>query len=160
MEGAKRHPELLPCEAVICRPRGLEILPPSHRGVMKLMSGKKNLLILITMNKIKFFFNDIKPKVRIKRILGDTENGWIGAEEFPKLVNLRFIPRTLIADVAKLVEYVSKELSLLSKDVREGCVNGRVGKGALLLLLLPPKPLAPSRSVSEGNTILLSNKIG
>ena len=74
---------------------------------MKLMSGKKNLLILITMNKIKFFFNDIKPKVRIKRILGDTENGWIGAEEFPKLDNLRFIPRSLIADVAKLVEYVS-----------------------------------------------------
>jgi len=121
---------------VVGRVRGLEILPLSPGGVMKLMSSKKNLLILITMNKIKFFFNDTKPKVRIKRILGDTENGWIGAEELPKLVNLRFIPRTLIADVAKLVEYVSKELSLLSKDVREGWVNGRVGKGGIVVVII------------------------
>ena len=136
MEGAKSYAELLPCEAVISRVRCLEIPPPSPRGIMKLMSSKKNLLMWITLNKTQLFFNDIEPEIRIKRILGDTENGWIGAEEFPKLVNLRFIPRTLIADVAKLVEYVSKELSLLSKDVREGWVNGRVGKGGIVVVVI------------------------
>jgi hypothetical protein len=48
--------------------------------------------MLLTLNKTKIFLNCIKPKIRIKRILGATEDGWVGAEKFPILVNLRLFP--------------------------------------------------------------------
>ena len=88
MEGAKICAELLPCEVVVSRVRGLEIPPPSLRGIMKLMSSKKNLLMWLTLNKAMLLFNDIKPEIRIKRILGATKDGRVGAEEFPKPIHL------------------------------------------------------------------------
>jgi hypothetical protein len=40
MERAKRRPEFLPHETVICGLRGLPIPPPSPRGIMKLVGGE------------------------------------------------------------------------------------------------------------------------
>src|SRR6185437_8311147 len=81
MEGAKSCTELLPCEAVVSRVRCLEIPPPSPRGIMKLVSSKKNLLMGLTLNKTKLLFNHIEPKICIQRIFGATEEGRVGAEE-------------------------------------------------------------------------------
>ena len=103
---------------------------------MKLMSSKKNLLMCLTFNKTKFFFNNIEPKICIKRILGDTKDGQVGAEEIPKPVHLRFGPWTLIASIAHLIDDVRHKSSLLSQDVREGWVNGRVRKGNIVVVVV------------------------
>jgi len=136
MEGAKSRPKLLPCEAAISGARSLETPPPSSGGIMKLMSGEENLLISITLNKPELLFNSIKPKVRIKRILGTKEDGRISAKEFPKPVDLRFIPRTLVAMVAHLIDDVPEELCLLRKNVREGMVNSRVGNAVIVVVIV------------------------
>ena len=160
MEGAKSRAELLLCEAVVSRVRCLKVPPPSPRGVMKLMSSKKNLLMWLTLNKTKLLFNDIEPEICIKRILGATKDGRVGAEEIPEPVHLRLGPWTMIAGIVHLIDYVRHKFSLSSQNVHEGWVNRRIRKGASLLLLLPPDPLAPSISVPERNTTLLLNKIG
>ena len=80
MEGAKSRPELLPCETVVCGVRGIEVPPPSPRGVMKLMSSNKDLLMWLTFNKTKFLFNNIEPEIRIQRIC---------VEDIPKPIHLR-----------------------------------------------------------------------
>ena len=84
-EGAKSCTELLPCEAVIGRVRCLEVPPPSPRGIMKLMSSEKNLLMWLTLNKIKLFFNQIEPEIRIKRIIGATKDGRLVRKNSPNL---------------------------------------------------------------------------
>ena len=122
---------------------------------MKLMSSKKNLLMWLTFNKTKFFFNNIEPKICIKRILGDTKDGQVGAEEIPKPVHLRFGPWTLIASIAHLIDNVSHKSSLLSQDVREGWVNGRFRKGNIIAIavgtrrtsIIPISPRAQHHSV-------------
>jgi len=104
MEGAKNCAKLLPCEAVVGRVRGLEVPPPSPGSVMKLVSGKENLLMWLTLNKTKLFFNDIEPEIHIKRILGATKDGRVGTEEFPEPVHLRLSSRTMIAGIAHLID--------------------------------------------------------
>ena len=126
---------------------------------MQLMSGKKNLLMGLTLNKTKLLFNHIEPEIRIKRIFGATEDGWVGAEEIPKPVHLRLSSWTIIAGIAHLIDYGRHKFSLPSQDVREVWVNWGLGRGSSLLRwLLPPEPLAPSLLVPERNTILLINK--
>jgi hypothetical protein len=91
------------------------------------------------LNKAKFLLNCIKPKIRIKRILGAMEDGWVGAEEFPILVNLRLFPRSLItgiAHVADVVDYLPKELSFLGKHIRESGVDGRVGNVVAVVVVI------------------------
>ena len=84
--------------------RWLEVPPPSPRGIMKLMSSKKNLLMWLTLNKTQLFFNDIEPEIRIKRILGATKDGRVGTEEFPEPVHLRLSSWTMIAGIAHLID--------------------------------------------------------
>jgi hypothetical protein len=62
--------------------------------------------MLLTLNKTKLLLNYIKPKIRIKRILGATEDGRVGAKEFPILVNLRLFSRSLIAGIAHVANVV------------------------------------------------------
>src|SRR6185312_13459298 len=97
MEGAKSCAELLPCEAVVGRVRCLEVPPPSPRGIMKLMSSKKNLLMGLTLNKTKLLFNHVEPEIHIQRIFGTTEDGRIGTEEFSEPIHLRLSSWTIIA---------------------------------------------------------------
>ena len=104
MEGAKSCAELFPCEAVVSRVRCFEVPPPSPKGVMKLVSGKKNLLMWLTLNKIKLFFNYIQPEIRVKSFLGATKDGRVGTEEFSEPVHLRLSPRTIIAGIAHLID--------------------------------------------------------
>jgi hypothetical protein len=107
----------------------------------------------------------MKPKIRIKRILGATEDRRVGAEEIPILVHLRLLPRSLIADVAQvanMIDQLPKELSLLGKHIHESGVDGRVGKIVvvvlllllLLLLLFPPEPFPRFALVPERKFIL------
>jgi hypothetical protein len=58
--------------------------------------------MFLTLNEVELLLNDMKPKICIERILGAMEDGWVGAEEFPKLVNLRLFPRSLIAALPML----------------------------------------------------------
>ena len=104
MEGAKSCAELLLCEAVVGSVRCLEVPPPSPRGVIKLMSSKKDLLMWLTFNKTKFLFNDIEPEIRIKRILRATKDGRIGTEEIPKPVHLRLSSWAIVAGIAQLMD--------------------------------------------------------
>ena len=78
MEGAKSRPEFLPCEVVVGRVRGLEVPPPSPGSIMKLVSGKENLLMWLTLNKSELLFNHIEPEIRIKRIFGATKDARVG----------------------------------------------------------------------------------
>jgi hypothetical protein len=64
--------------------------------------------MLITLDEIKLLFNDVKPKIRVKRILGATEDGWVGAEEIPKLVYLRLLPRSLDPNVAQVADVIDQ----------------------------------------------------
>ena len=112
-----------------------------------------------TQYKTKLFFNDIEPEIRIKRILRATKDGRVGAEEISESVHLRLSPWAMVTGIAHLIDYGRHKFCLSSQDVRKGWVNGRVGKGASLLLLLPPDPLVPSLSVPERDTIRLINKI-
>ena len=112
MEGAKSCVELLSCEAVVGRVRCLKVPPPSPRGIMKLMSSEKNLLMWLTLNKIKLFFNHIEPEIRIKRILGAMKDGRIGTEEFPEPVHLRLSSWAMIAGIAHLIDYGRHKFSL------------------------------------------------
>jgi hypothetical protein len=43
--------------------------------------------MFFTLDEIALLFNDMKPKICIERILGTTEDGWVGAEEIPILVH-------------------------------------------------------------------------
>jgi hypothetical protein len=104
MERAESYAELIPCEAVVSRVRGLEIPPPSPRGVMQLMSSKKNLLMWLILNKTKFFYDRIELEVCIKWILGAMKDGWVGAEEFSEPVHWRLSSWTMIAGIAHLID--------------------------------------------------------
>jgi hypothetical protein len=88
------------------------------------------------LNKPEHLFNSIKPKVRIKRILGTQEDGQISAKEIPKSIDLRLLSMTLVAVVAQLIDDMPEELSLLSKNIREGGVNGLVGEGAIVVVII------------------------
>ena len=103
---------------------------------MKLMSSKKNLLMCLTFNKTKFFFNNIEPEICIKRILGDTKDGQVGAEEIPKPVHLRFSSWTIIAGIAHLIDYGRHKFSLSGQDVREVWVNGRIRERILVVAIV------------------------
>ena len=89
-----------------------------------------------TQYKTKLFFNDIETEIRIKRILGATKDGRIGAEEFPEPVHLRLSPWTMIAGITHLIDYVCHEFSLSSQDVRECWVNGRFRKGNIVVAVV------------------------
>ena len=54
-------------------------------------------------------------------------------EEFSEPVHLRLSPRTMIAGIAHLIDYVRHELSLPSQDISEGWVNGSFRKGVLIV---------------------------
>ena len=136
MEGAKSCPKFLPCETVVSRVRGFEVPPPSPRGVMQLMSSKKNLLMWLTFNKTKLLFNDIKPEIRIKRIFGAMKDGWVSAEEFSKPVHWRLSSGTMIASINDLIDYGRHEFSLSSQDIRNVWVNGRIRKGNLVVAVV------------------------
>jgi hypothetical protein len=64
--------------------------------------------MFITLDEIELLFNDMKPKIRIKWILGATEDRWVGAEEIPKFVHLRFLPRSLNSDVAQIANMIDQ----------------------------------------------------
>jgi hypothetical protein len=67
------------------------------------------------------------------------EDRRVSTEEFPKLVNLRLFPRSLItgiAHVADVVDYLPKELSLLGKHIRESGVDGRVGNVIVVVIII------------------------
>ena len=80
----------------------------------------------------KIFFNHIKLEIYIKRILGATKDGRVGAKEFPEPIHLRLSSQTMIAGIAHLIDYVRHEFSLSGQEVREGWMNGRVRKGDLV----------------------------
>ena len=71
---------------------------------MKLVSGKENLLMWLTLNKTKLFFNHIEPEIRIKMILGAMKDGRIGTEEFPEPVHLRLSSWTMIVGITHLID--------------------------------------------------------
>jgi hypothetical protein len=58
--------------------------------------------MLLKLDEIELLLNNMKPKIRIKRIFGATEDGWVGAEEIPILVHLRLFPRSLVLALPKL----------------------------------------------------------
>ena len=89
-----------------------------------------------TLNKTKLLFNHIEPEIRIKRIFGATEDGWVGAEEIPKPVHLRLSSWTIIAAIAHLIDYGRHKFSLTGQDVREVWVNGRIRKGNLVVAII------------------------
>jgi hypothetical protein len=94
--------------------------------------------MLFTLDEIELLFNDMKPKICIKRILGATEDRWVGGEEIPILVHLRLLPRSLIADIAQvanMIDQLPEELSLLGKHIRESGVDGRVGKIVVVIII-------------------------
>jgi hypothetical protein len=64
--------------------------------------------MLITLDEIELLLNDVKPKIRVKRILGATEDRWVGAEEIPKLVYLRLLPRSLDSNVAQVADMIDQ----------------------------------------------------
>jgi hypothetical protein len=95
--------------------------------------------MFLTLDEIELLLNDMKPNTRIERILGATEDGWVGAEEIPILVHLRLFPRSLIAGVAQvanMVDQLPEELSLLGKHIRESGVDGRVGKIVVVVVVV------------------------
>jgi hypothetical protein len=112
------------------------------------------------LDEIKLLFNDMKPKIRIERILGTTEDGWVGAEEIPILVHLRLLSRSMIAGVAQvanMVDQLLEELSLLGKHIRESGVMGVLGRSLLLLFFFfffPPEPFPLFVPIPERKFIL------
>ena len=90
----------------------------------------------LTLNKTQLLFNNIKPEIRIQRIFGTTEDGWVGAEEIPKPVHLRLSSWTIIAGIAHLIDYGRHKFSLPGQDVREVWVNGRIRKGILVVAVV------------------------
>ena len=60
----------------------------------------------------------------------------VGTEEFSEPVHLRLSPRTMIAGIAHLIDYVRHELSLPSQDIGEGWVNGSFRKGVLIVAVV------------------------
>jgi hypothetical protein len=117
------------------------------------MGGKENLLMLLTLNKTKLLLDCIEPKIRIKRILEATEDRLVGAEKFPKLVNLRLFPRSLITGIAhvlNVVDYLPKELSFLGKHIHESGVDGRVGNViVVVVIVVPTRAISTVRSGSR-----------
>jgi hypothetical protein len=118
--------------------------------------------MLLTLDEIELLFNDMKPKIRIERILGTTEDGWVGTKEIPILVHLRLFSRSLVAGVAQvanMVDQLPEELSLLGKHVRESGWMGGLGRSSLLLLLLllllfPPESFPQFMPVPERKFVL------
>ena len=42
----------------------------------------------------------------------------------------------LVAGDAQLIEYMPEEMSLLSEHIHEGRVNGRIGEGAIVVVIV------------------------
>jgi hypothetical protein len=98
--------------------------------------------MLLTLDEIELLLNDMKPKIRIERIFGAMEDGWVGAKEIPILVHLRLFSRSLIAGVAQvanMVDQLPEELSLLGKHIHKSRVDGRVGKIVVVVVVIPTR---------------------
>ena len=103
---------------------------------------------------------------RFKRIFGATEDGRIGTEEFSEPVHLRLSSWTMIAGIAHLIDYVRHEFSLSGQDIREGWVNGRIGKGNIVAIavgtrhtsIIPISPRAQHHPVIKQNRLAIEDE--
>ena len=95
VERTEGHPKLRPSEAVS---GGLQIevtLPPRTGGILELMRGVENLLVLLAPNESELLLDGAEPVIGIEWILCPREDGSLRAQKIRVIVmTLGSIPTT------------------------------------------------------------------
>ena len=73
--------ELLPSELHIWLQMSLIFVPPMAIGFLKLVCGKVDLLIIITLDKSELLLHSLQPMISYHQILSSKKDGWVGLHE-------------------------------------------------------------------------------
>jgi len=76
-EPTKHILELLPCKLCVWLQTGPIVMPPIASGLLKLVRGKVNLLIIIALDKSELVLHGLQPMISCHRILSSRKDGWL-----------------------------------------------------------------------------------
>ena len=73
--------ELLPIELCVWLQASPIVMPPIASGFLKLVCGKVDLLIIITLDKSEFLLHGLQPMMGCHQVLSSRKDGWVGSHK-------------------------------------------------------------------------------